>query len=60
LNAVASRELRERKQVFGSSVIFALSEPQRRSSDSFCPRQLLPVISSTKVFLPRTPVNQRE
>lgn len=45
---------------FGSLVIFALSSSQRRSFDSLCPRQLLPVISFTKGLLPRTPVNQQK
>lgn len=45
---------------FGSLVIFALLQSQRRSFDSLCPRQLLPVISFTKGLLPRTPVNQQK
>lgn len=45
---------------FGSLVVFALLQSQRRSFDSLCPRQLLPVISFTKGLLPRTPVNQQK
>lgn len=60
LNTAAPGELREREGIFGSLVIFVLSESQRRSFDSLCPRQLLPVISFTKGLLPRTPVNQQK
>lgn len=60
MNTAAPGELREREGIFGSLVIFVLSESQRRSFDSLCPRQLLPVISFTKGLLPRTPVNQQK
>jgi len=50
----------EREGIFGSLVVFALLESQRRPLDSLCPRQLLPVIGFTKGLLPRTPVNQQK